>query len=45
MKSHIGFNTSLGKGAIYIVSYISKLNTMSYTEANLVAMDKAMRQI
>ena len=40
-KSHTGSIITLGKGAIYSKSSTQKLNTMSSTEAELVAVTEA----
>ena len=45
MPSHSGIIMSLGKGATYSTSCKQKLNTKSFTEAELVAIDDALAQI
>jgi hypothetical protein len=44
-KSHTGCVITLGKGAIYSKSSTQKLNTMSSTEAELVAVTEASYQV
>jgi hypothetical protein len=43
--SHTGCVTTLGKGAIYSKSSTQKLNTLSSTEAELVAVTEASYQV
>ena len=45
MRIHSGVYILLGKGANYSGSCKQKLNTKSYTEAELVAIDDALEQI
>jgi len=45
MRSHSGIIMSLGKGIAYSTSCKQKLNIKRWTEAELVAIDDAMRQI
>jgi len=45
MPSHSGIVMMLGKGAVYSSSCKQKLNTKSSTEAELVGIDDAMRQV
>jgi hypothetical protein len=44
-KSHTGCIITLGKGAVYSKSSTQKLNTMSSTEAELVAVTEASYQV
>ena len=44
-KSHTGCVITLGKGAIYSKSSTQKLNTLSSTEAELVAVTEASYQV
>jgi hypothetical protein len=44
-KSHIGCVLTLGKGAIYSKSSTQDLNTMSITEAELVAVTEVSYQV
>jgi hypothetical protein len=43
--SHTGCVIALGKGAIYSMSSTQKLNTLSSTEAELVAVTEASYQV
>jgi hypothetical protein len=44
-KSHTGYIITLGKGAIYSKSSTQKLNTLSSTEAELVAVTEESYQV
>jgi len=45
MRSHSGIMMTLGKGVAYSTSCKQKINTKSYTEAELVTVDDAMGQV
>ena len=45
MKSHAGIFMSIGKGGSYTLPCKQKLNTKSYTEAEVVGIDDVMAQI
>ncbi len=45
MKSHTGFNMTMGKGSVISSSRKQKLNTRSSTEAELVAADDTLTSI